>query len=327
MLKMNKNKTLQAGLQIYGCSFNKNRHETINLIEAILNSTIGLFIIVSNLGVLILFFKYKKFNFKNLNLYILFMFNIFSGCLNFWISINYCVNLESSKTLCLIKFCLIILIGIEILVLTLLIAFNRLVSIRFRNKIKLLSDPYFVISFLLVSFTLVFLFSFSPLYFNWNKYKRHNCNYNLTMTKIYTLVCIIIGFIGLVSASVIYHMIYHFVSQKAKRKSIKIFILKKDITKQGSVTSIQEEEIKLTNLKVIKMQVILFLVLFGNFGLFLVVTTFDHIRGKDGNDISGILRNFLFTIHSIIHVTEPVLCIFKILSINKIKNNKLYPVY
>lgn len=298
----------------YGCGI-QNEIFSINLTIVIINIIIGTSVLVSNSIVLIIFIRTKSINNKNICLILLFMYNIMSSLCQFWTSINYCFNLEYNKIVCLLKFCFIMFFDLEILKLTLIISIDRFNSIKFNKKINNVSYLYFLT--LLTSSLLIFLYTFSPLLFNWNKFQV--CDFNNAVDHNYSLIGIGTGLFLMTSTLFFYFKIYLFVTKKQKKKSLKIAIIETRSIKD-SYLLLNKEKIKISKLNVLKIQIVLFQLMFFSFIFFLIFLTIEQLKNSsDSMNLISILRHFLFSFHLLFYLTEPILYVFKILSINKIQ--------
>jgi hypothetical protein len=214
------------------CSINKNsdQDQIINLVLCCLYAIVGLIIILSNIVSLIVYLIFKEKNvwkLTDIDIIIIYIYDILGGIYGCLTSVSYCndVHFLNIEIGCLVEYCLLVFTILELSKMNLLKSIEKLVSFKFKAKMKKFKSKYrrlvviLKISSRLFSSIFFFIFSYSAIFFNWNSYKKNKkCTFNEIFDTAYVLIGTIFIFIIICSTIIIHLITYIFIRQQNNRK-------------------------------------------------------------------------------------------------------------
>lgn len=323
-----------------GCGFKTNDYYAImNAVSSLSYTVIATAILLLNTMLFASFIIQRKHLLASVTIFsrycsmFIFIYNILSSFLTYLASFDFCFGFNSNYYFCLIKNCLIYMIGIMLMKMTFLIALERLISVRWMQKYRtLITTKYFFMSN--VALTLcAFGFTFSPFLFNWNNYKPNCfCGLNNVLPKAYVLTMNTI-FMAIASSTIlIYFYIYYYVknthsktrapphrgrtpsvmtsSQQMKRMSNESKQIKQT-TKLASNSSFANLKGRKDKIQLLKIQTVLFFVFLTSWFPFIFMTSYEAVRNINRYGLEATIRNFTLIFIMISCLVYPLVYVFR----------------
>ena len=301
------------------CSFkaSSSKYEKINAILSLTYFVIASTILITNSIVLFIFVRNRNRFFASItkfarySLLLMLVFNIFGSVLSYLASVEFCYNLSSNYYFCLIKCCLVYLIGFMMTIVQVLLALERFISIKWMHhyKVFLRKKYLFIVNIFL---TLIGIFvTFSPIIFVWNRYTTAcDCGLNSLPTT-YILGLNTMFFIFACLTILAYVYIYLFV-KKRRLKITATFQYPVSMAKPDLNTNKIKKTPCTDKTQILLSQVILFSIFFSAWFPFVFMTTYEAVNNITSSGVESSIRNGALTLILISCVLSPLIYICRL---------------
>jgi hypothetical protein len=321
------------------CSFSRDEAQMTNAILAIIYLVIATIILVINVLVLVLcFFKKNRMfvavtAFANYSSVFIFVYNILGSALAYLSSFDFCYNMNSLFYFCVVKTCLLYFLGVMITKMMLLIALERLISVKWLQKYKqFLRKKYlFTINFFITIIGV--LVTFSPLFFPSEHDDDCDCGLNNVLPKSYVLVMNTVCVLMAIAIIVIYFYIYFYVKSSREKISTQCQIrvsLASETTNTNASKAVlrvssNSSSVKSDKIQILKSQILLFLIFFGSWFPFIFMTTYENLLEITSYGVVARVRNFTLIFIMVSCVLNPLVYVARLklfkFTFVKFKNN------
>jgi flagellar biosynthesis protein FlhB len=118
------------------CSFN-TANSAVNLVLAILYIATGSIVVLANILCLIFYLKYKKrkdWKWNDVDLVLILFYDLICGLISYFTAVALCIDLKKFNPVsCIVKYCIMFFICMELSKMSLINGCERLFSIKFNN--------------------------------------------------------------------------------------------------------------------------------------------------------------------------------------------------
>jgi hypothetical protein len=224
----------------YGCSLD-HKNEKLNLILVIIYLIIASLIIFTNLALLIIYLKRKPYSYWTFATHyfiLILIYNIIGALSTYLVAYSTCVNINKIYFFCLVKYCLLYFIALMLNHITLCLSVEILISLKWISKYRKLINKLNSYLFNVFFTILVILFSFSPLIFNWNHFKKDcDCGHNNVLPKSYILIANFLFFTFSIMTVSVYSYIFIVAKQSKQKVFAQSMVVKTITTTSTTVTA------------------------------------------------------------------------------------------